>query len=236
MSWVRFLIDAVIRIFYLPRVVPWFPLLGLKTSGTSWVSLSTLIYTSELILCSTIYIRLCTTTYGHPRLCRAMYGHARLCTLCKAMHEYTRLWTSMHGRASLCKATCGHARVCTSMHNYVRPCTYMHGYVRLYMAMYSYVQLWLCTAMQSYIRLCTAIHGYARLCKAIEGYVQLWKFVLSTELINVNWPLYRDWKADVSSVSLRQSESRNCGLCKVYIQKMELRYWWEPGDGKNRNK
>ena len=40
------------RSFSLPRVVPWFPLLG--------VSHSTLIYTSELILCSTICVHSAT--------------------------------------------------------------------------------------------------------------------------------------------------------------------------------
>ena len=43
------------KIFSLPRVVPWFPLLGLTPSGLFMGLSSTLIYTSELILCS-IYI------------------------------------------------------------------------------------------------------------------------------------------------------------------------------------
>ena len=38
------------------------------------------------------------------------------------------------------------------------------------------------------------------------------------------------------ALALRQSESRNCGLCKVYIQKMEPRYRWKLGHVKNRNK
>ena len=42
-------------------MVPWFPLLGLTPSGFSHIS-STLIYTSELILCSTIYL-----DYDWPR-------------------------------------------------------------------------------------------------------------------------------------------------------------------------
>ena len=41
------------KIFSLPRVVPWFPLLGLTPSGLFMGSISTLIYTSELILCFT---------------------------------------------------------------------------------------------------------------------------------------------------------------------------------------
>ena len=43
-------------IFSLPRVVPCFPLLGLTPSGLFMVLSSTLIYTSELILCSTICV------------------------------------------------------------------------------------------------------------------------------------------------------------------------------------
>ena len=39
----------------LPRVVPWFPLPGLTPSGLFMDSISTWIYTSELILCFTIY-------------------------------------------------------------------------------------------------------------------------------------------------------------------------------------
>ena len=38
------------NIFSLPRVVPWFPLLGLTSSGLFMGSISTYIYTSELIL------------------------------------------------------------------------------------------------------------------------------------------------------------------------------------------
>ena len=43
-------------IFSLPRVVPCFPLLGLTPSGLFMVLSSTIIYTSELILCSTICV------------------------------------------------------------------------------------------------------------------------------------------------------------------------------------
>ena len=42
------------KIFSLPRVVPCFPLLGLTPSGLFLGLSSTIIYTSELILCSTI--------------------------------------------------------------------------------------------------------------------------------------------------------------------------------------
>ena len=44
------------KIFSLPHVVPWFPLLGLVPSGSFMGLISTLIYTSELILCSTICV------------------------------------------------------------------------------------------------------------------------------------------------------------------------------------
>ena len=44
------------KIFSLPRVVPCFPLLGLTPSGLFMSLSSTLIYTSELILCSTICV------------------------------------------------------------------------------------------------------------------------------------------------------------------------------------
>ena len=44
------------KIFSLPRVVPCFPLLGLTPSGLFMAYSSTIIYTSELILCSTIQV------------------------------------------------------------------------------------------------------------------------------------------------------------------------------------
>ena len=44
------------KTFSLPRVVPCFPLLGLTPSGLFMGLSSTIIYTSELILCSTIYV------------------------------------------------------------------------------------------------------------------------------------------------------------------------------------
>ena len=58
--------------------------------------------------------------------------------------------------------------------------------------------------------------------------------------------IYRRWsyaidhrteieKLTFRALALRQSESRNCGLCKVYIQKMELRYRWKLGHVKNGN-
>ena len=46
------------KIFSLPRVVPCFPLLGLTPSGLFMGLSSTIIYTSELILCSTIHVLL----------------------------------------------------------------------------------------------------------------------------------------------------------------------------------
>ena len=33
-------------------------------------------------------------------------------------------------------------------------------------------------------------------------------------------------------LALRQSESMNCGYCKVYIQNKELCYWWKLGYAK----
>ena len=47
---------GVQKIFSLPRIVPCFPLLGLTPSGLFMGLSSTLIYTSELILCSTICV------------------------------------------------------------------------------------------------------------------------------------------------------------------------------------
>ena len=49
------------RFFSLPRVVPCFPLLGLTPCGLFMGLSSTLIYTSELILCFTICILLLIT-------------------------------------------------------------------------------------------------------------------------------------------------------------------------------
>ena len=53
-SWLRF--PPRSKDFFLPRVVPCFPLLGLTPSGLFMGLSSTLIYTSELILCSTICV------------------------------------------------------------------------------------------------------------------------------------------------------------------------------------
>ena len=53
-SWVRF--PPRSKDFSLPRVVPCLPLLGLTPRGLSIGLSSTLIYTSELILCSTICV------------------------------------------------------------------------------------------------------------------------------------------------------------------------------------
>ena len=56
------------RFFSLPRVVPWSPLLGLTPSGLFMGSISTLIYTSELILCFTICVHSATrhNIYMYP--------------------------------------------------------------------------------------------------------------------------------------------------------------------------
>ena len=40
-------------------------------------------------------------------------------------------------------------------------------------------------------------------------------------------------KLTFRALALRRSESRNCGLCVVYIQREELRYWLVPGNVKN---
>ena len=53
-SWVRFPLRS--KDFSLPHVVPCFPLLGLTPSGLFMGLSSTIIYTSELILCSTICV------------------------------------------------------------------------------------------------------------------------------------------------------------------------------------
>ena len=51
-----FSLPRVVPCFPLPHVVPCFPLLGLTPSGLFMGLSSTLIYTSELILCSTICV------------------------------------------------------------------------------------------------------------------------------------------------------------------------------------
>ena len=55
------------RFFSLPRVVPCFPLLELTPSGLFMGLRSTIIYTSELILCSTICVS--SATRHNVRVC-----------------------------------------------------------------------------------------------------------------------------------------------------------------------
>ena len=62
-SWVRF--PPRSNDFSLPRVVPCFPLLGLTPSGVLMALSSTLIYTSELILCFTICVSSATRHNNH---------------------------------------------------------------------------------------------------------------------------------------------------------------------------
>ena len=57
------------KIFSLPRVVPCFPLLGLTPSGLFMGLSSTLIYTSGLILCSTILIPLVSSFHFFAAEC-----------------------------------------------------------------------------------------------------------------------------------------------------------------------
>ena len=61
------------KIFSLPRVVPCFPLLGLTPSGIFMGLSNTLIYTSELILCSTICVTSATRHNIHYQ-CQARGG------------------------------------------------------------------------------------------------------------------------------------------------------------------
>ena len=55
--------------FFLPRVVPCFPLLGLTPSGLFMGLSSTIIYTQELILCSTICVPSATRHNIHMYPC-----------------------------------------------------------------------------------------------------------------------------------------------------------------------
>ena len=64
------------KIFSLPRVVPCFPLLGLTPSGLFMGLSSTLIYTSELILCSTICVP-SATRHNIPMYPQFHPGHFR---------------------------------------------------------------------------------------------------------------------------------------------------------------
>ena len=67
------------KIFSLPRVVPCFPLLGLTPSGLFMGLSSTLIYTSELILCSTICVPSATrhNIYTYPCFELQRTSHSR---------------------------------------------------------------------------------------------------------------------------------------------------------------
>ena len=57
--------------------------------------------------------------------------------------------------------------------------------------------------------------------------------VLSTELTMQVSHRKEIRKLTFRALALRRSESRNCGLCVVYIQREELRYWLVPGNVKN---
>ena len=57
--------------------------------------------------------------------------------------------------------------------------------------------------------------------------------VLSTELTMLVSHRKEIRKVTFRALALRRSESRNCGLCLVYIQREELRYWMVPGNVKN---
>ena len=60
--------------------------------------------------------------------------------------------------------------------------------------------------------------------------------VLSTELTMLVNHRKEIRKLTFRALALRRSESSNCGLCVVYIQREELRYWLVPGNVKNNNK
>ena len=68
------------KIFSLPRVVPCFPLLGLTPSGLFKGLSSTIIYTSELILCSTICVPSATrhNIHMYPYFLFAAIRHLKL--------------------------------------------------------------------------------------------------------------------------------------------------------------
>ena len=57
--------------------------------------------------------------------------------------------------------------------------------------------------------------------------------VLSTELTMQIGHRKEIQKLTFRALALRRSEARNCGLCVVYIQREELRYWLVPGNVKN---
>ena len=74
------------KIFSLPRVVPCFPLLGLTPCGLFMGLSSTLIYTSELILCFTICV---------PSATRHNIHIYKICPLCY------KIGTQIHDMANL---------------------------------------------------------------------------------------------------------------------------------------
>ena len=84
------------KIFSSPRVVPWFPLLGLSSSGLFMGKISTLIYTSELILCFTIYFsnpvkfqHLGCNISWHWTIYRSLYDWGRVCI--KSLEQRRRI-------------------------------------------------------------------------------------------------------------------------------------------------
>ena len=91
--------NEVKRIFSLPRLVPWFPLLGLTPGvGLSWVSHSTLIYTSELILCSTIKKQGLTTRITNDKLEKVRLNFWGPANWDVARLESSRIFTSHEHR------------------------------------------------------------------------------------------------------------------------------------------
>ena len=72
------------KIFSLPRVVPCFPVLGLRPSGLFMGLSSTIIYTSELILCSTICVPSATrhNIYMYPYFLFAAIHHLKSSPTC----------------------------------------------------------------------------------------------------------------------------------------------------------
>ena len=91
-SWVRF--PPRSKIFSLPHVVTWFPLLGLTPSGLFMGSISTLIYTSELIVCFTICVLSATrhNIHMYPYL---LYDWTGI-TICKLNAWHFKTVTEFH--------------------------------------------------------------------------------------------------------------------------------------------
>ena len=102
-SWVRF--PPRSKDISLPRVAPCFPLLGLTPSGLFMGLSSTLIYTSELILCSTICVPSATRHNIHiyeNKFCMQFYFHVNqshfhknsfpLRLVLKQRHKGARKW------------------------------------------------------------------------------------------------------------------------------------------------